>query len=166
MPTLYAIIFLGTAAIMQTSVVSKINLIQGSVDLVMLIFLGWVLREEADGLWTWAITAGLVVGVASELPIWLPVIPYLLIASLITLLKKRIWQLPIMSLFATTIVGTLLILAGQWLYIVLLGSPIQLESAFNLVILPSMLLNMLLAFPIYGIMGEIIVRIYPEWEDL
>ncbi|MEK6256017.1 MAG: hypothetical protein N2C13_01710 [Chloroflexota bacterium] len=165
MPTFYALTFLGTATILQTTIVSKINLFQGSVDLVMLIFLGWVLREEATGLWRWAITAGLVVGIASELPIWLPVVPYVLIASIITILKKRIWQLPIMSLFATTLIGIFLMLIIQWLYLILLGAPIGIESAFNLVILPSMLLNMLLVFPIYGIMGELFTRIYPHLEE-
>ena len=165
MPTFYALTFLGTATILQTTIVSKINLFQGSVDLVMLIFLGWVLREEATGLWSWAITAGLVVGIASELPIWLPVVPYVLMASIITILKKRIWQLPIMSLFATTLIGTFLMLIIQWLYLILLGAPIGIESAFNLVILPSMLLNMLLVFPIYGIMGELFTRIYPHLEE-
>lgn len=166
MTTFYALIFLGIATILQTSVFSRIILIQGRIDLALLIFLGWVLREEATGLWQWAIVAGVLMGIASELPIWLPVVAYLLIASLINMLKKRIWQLPIMSLFVITLIGTFLMLAIQLLYLIIVGSPIQIESAFNLVILPSMLLNMLITFPIYGIMGEIMLRIYPQMEEV
>lgn len=165
MPTFYAIIFLGIATILQTTIASRITLIQGSSDIVLLVFIGWVLHEETLGRWQWALVAGIAIGVGSELPIWLPIIPYLMLGGLITIVKQRIWELPIISLFAAALIGTFLTLIIQWIYLLLLGVPIDLESALNLVILPSIVLNMLLAFPIYALMGEFVTRIYPQLEQ-
>lgn len=166
MSSVYAISLLGIATILQTTIFSNIKLIQGNADLVLLTFIGWMLHKDVSGLWTWATISGLLIGLSSNLPIWLPVIPYFLIASIISLLNRRIWKLPIMSLFGLTIIGTFLILVIQWLYLFLIGVPINFESALNLVIIPSMLLNLIFAFPIYVIMGEIILRLFPQLGEL
>lgn len=165
MPTLYGIIILGSAIILQTTIASRITLLQGPVDLVMLTFLAWVLREGNPGLWRWGVIAGLAVGFASELPIWLMVSAYLLIAALVQVMKQRIWQAPVISLFVTTLIGTLLIQGISLLYLLINGSKIELPLALNLVILPSMILNLLITFPTYALVGEISARIYPDERD-
>ena len=165
MATLTGLTLLGFAVILQTTIASRITLLQGPADLVLLTYLSWVLREEVTGLWQWGLIAGLVVGLASELPVWLPIATYLLITSFIHLLKKRIWQIPVISLFTTTLLGTFFVLSVQWIYVVSTGASIDFGQAFNLVILPSITLNLLLAFPIYGIMGEVTLRLYPLAED-
>lgn len=166
MATLSGVIMLGIAAILQTTIASRITLLQGPADLVLLTYLAWVLREEVIGLWQWGLIAGLVVGFASEMPIWIPIATFLLITSFIQLLKTRIWQVPVISLFTTTLLGTFFILSVQWIYVVSTGAPIDFGEAFNLVILPSMTLNLLLAFPIYGLMGEVTLRLYPIMEEM
>jgi hypothetical protein len=166
MAALFGVLFLGIAAILQTTIASRITLLQGSADLVLLTYLAWALREEVTGVWQWGLIAGLVVGLASELPIWLPIATYILVTTFIQLLKTHIWQVPVISLFTTTLLGTFLILSVQWLFVVFSGAPLDFGQAFNLVILPSMTLNLLLAFPIYGLMGEVTLRVYPIVEEL
>lgn len=165
MATIIGVLLLGIAAILQTTIASRITLLQGPADLVMLTYLAWALREEVTNVWQWGLIAGLFVGLASELPFWLPIATYMLITALIQLLKTRIWQIPIIALFTSTLFGTFLILSFQWLYVVILGAPIDFDQAFNLVILPSMTLNLILAFPIYGLMGEVTLRLYPMVEE-
>ncbi|MCH7663010.1 MAG: hypothetical protein IH859_03965 [Chloroflexi bacterium] len=165
METLLGILLLGFATILQTTIASQIPLLQGTVDLVLLTFLAWALREEISGIWQWGLIAGLSVGFASQLPIWLPVSTYMLITLFIQLLKTKIWQVRVISLFTTTILATFLVLGLQWAFIVVQGVPINFVQAFNLVILPSMVLNLLIAFPIYVLMGELTMRIYPPTES-
>jgi hypothetical protein len=165
MAILSGVLFLGSAAILQTTIASRITLLQGPADLVLLTYLSWALREEVTGVWQWGLIAGLIIGLASELPVWLPIATYMLIAAFIQLLRTRIWQVPVISLFTSTLFGTFLVLSLQWLFVVISGAPIEFEQAFNLVILPSMTLNLLLAFPIYGLMGEVTLRLYPMAEE-
>lgn len=159
-----AVLFLGIALIIQTTIASQITLLEGPTNLVFLTYISWVLRAEVSGQWQWSIIAGLMVGFASELPVWLPVSTYLLINALIQLVKSRIWELPAISLLATTLIGTMLILTMQWIFLFLGGTSISIGAAFNLVILPSTILNLLLAFPIYALMGEVTVRFYPPQD--
>ncbi len=165
MITLLGMLLLGFATILQTTIASQISLLQGTVDLVLLTYLSWALRKETSGIWQWGLIAGMSIGLTSQLPIWLPVGTYMLITLFINLLKTRIWQVQVISLFTTTILTTFLILTLQWAIVVVQGSPINYSQAFNLVILPSMVLNLLVAFPIYGLMGELTVRIYPPIES-
>lgn len=159
-----AVLLLGIALIIQTTIASQITLLEGPTNLVFLTYISWVLRAEVSGQWMWSIIAGLMVGFASELPVWLPVSTYLLINALIQLVKSRIWELPAISLLATTLIGTMLILTMQWIFLFLGGTSISIGAAFNLVILPSTILNLLLAFPIYALMGEVTVRLYPPQD--
>ncbi len=165
MITLLGMLLLGLATILQTTIASQISLLQGTVDLVLLTYLSWALRKETSGIWQWGFIAGMSIGITSQLPIWLPIGTYMLITLFINLLRKRIWQVQIISLFTTTILTTFVVLTLQWAIVVVQGSPIKFSQAFNLVILPSMVLNLLVAFPIYGLMGELTLRIYPPIES-
>ena len=165
MITLLGILLLGFATILQTTIASQILLLQGTVDLVLLTYLSWALRKETSGIWQWGFIAGMSIGITSQLPIWLPIGTYMLITLFINLLRKRIWQVQIISLFTTTILTTFVVLTLQWAIVVVQGSPINFSQAFNFVILPSMVLNLLVAFPIYGLMVELTLRIYPPIES-
>ena len=140
-------------------------MIQGTVDIVLLCFLAWILRRNAPGSWYWGLLAGLAVGFSSELPVWLPIAGYLIVTIGIQTLKTRIWQVPLFSLFTTTFLATILLLGLQWIFLALSGSPIDINSAFNLVVLPSVVLNLIAAFPVYTFIGEIYQFIYPEVEE-
>lgn len=164
MAIIWAISVLSAAIILQTTIFNRITLIQGTVDIVLLSYLAWVLRKEAPGIWYWGIVAGLAVGFSSELPVWLPVLSYLAITASIERLKSRIWQVPVFSLFVLTVVATIWLLALQWAFLTLSGWPIRLSEAFNLVVVPSVVLNLLATFPVYTFIGELFRFIYPEAE--
>lgn len=166
MTILWATGVLGAAMILQTTIFSRITMIQGTVDVVMLSYLAWVLRREAPGSWYWGLIAGMMVGFASELPVWLPIAGYLLITAGIRAVKNRIWQVPLFALFSLALLATVLLLGLQWVYLALLGSQINIGEALNIVILPSVVLNLIAAFPIYTLIGELFQFLYPEEEEL
>lgn len=149
------------ATLLQTSVVSQITLLHGPADLILLVLLGWILHTRVEGKWHWGLIAGFLVGTASALPVWLPVATYLLVTALANLLQTRIWQVPIMSLFVTTIAGTFIIQGISFLYLLVTGTPLSFNESLNLIILPSVILNSLLALPVYAVIGEIANWMYP-----
>ncbi len=162
LPVLLALATLTVAALFQTTIVVRLTLLEGVADLTLLTLLGWVLRRGLPAPWAWGVAAGALVGMATHLPLWLMLGVYLAITGLGIYLPRRVWDLPILNLFSAVLAGTVLLHGVSWLYLWVLGSPITLSEAFNLVLLPSLLLNFLLALPVFGLMGEFAKLVYPE----
>jgi hypothetical protein len=161
MATLAAILVLGAAMIIQISFIRQITLLHGTADLVLIALLTWMLHENTEHHWQWSVVAGLLVGFASHLPVWLTILSYFLVMFILRVLLLRIWQAPLLVLFLMTIVGSLVIMWLDYLYLVIFGAQLPFWDTFNLVILPSMVLNLILALPIYALMGELARSLYP-----
>ena len=150
------------AALLQVTLMMRINLLQGSADLVLLVMIAWMLQPGNQTSWIWGIPAGLMIGYASALPDYIPLIGYLAAAGLCQLLQKRIWQVPLLTLFSATLFGTFVIHATSMIYLWLNAQPLELVEAMNLVTIPSILLNLILVLPINALMGEVNKTLNPE----
>ena len=79
---LVAIPVLGLAVMLQTSIIGRINLLNGAADLVLLILAAWGLQERARSAWVWGAAAGLLVGFISGVPWYVYLAGYLVIAGM------------------------------------------------------------------------------------
>ena len=166
MVTLLAIplfIFLG---IFQSSVVSRLPLLHGTADLILLVVIAWALQERVRSAWQWALIAGLVVGFLTALNIIIPLAGYLLVTGLALLLRQRIWQAPILAMLTVTFVGTLFINIITVIYLNVFGTSLPLLEALNLIILPSTILNLILSIPVYALIKDLAEWVYPEEIDI
>ena len=141
-------------------------MLYGAADLVMLVLLAWILQADETTHWRWGILAGLLVGVSSALPFWLPVIGYLLLVALVTLAQRQVWQVPIWMLLISTFIGSFLIYGVEFSYLLITGVSLDLIDVINIVILPSLILNMILVLPVYGLVGELAKLVYPQEVDV
>ena len=148
--------------LLQNSIVNQVSMLYGSADIMLLVLLSWMLHAEERQHWLWGIVAGLFVGISSALPFWLPVIGYSVIVGLVYLLQRLVWQVPIWLLLTSTVLGTVLIYGFEMLYLWVIGTPFAFGTVFNLLILPSVVLNLILIFPVYGFIGEVEKMLYPE----
>lgn len=147
---------------LQTVIVSTLPLLSGYADLVLLVLVAWALQEHARSAWGWAIIAGIMVGFVSAAPTGTPLIGYLLVTLIARLLRRRVWQTPILSMFLVTFLGSLItqgLIMGAMIF---QGTPLPLLDGINLVILPATLLNLLLALPVYAIVSDLAQWVYPE----
>jgi rod shape-determining protein MreD len=159
---LIAIPLLGGLMILQTSIVSRLPLLQGTPDLVMLAIIAWALHKRVQTAWHWCIIGGLIYSLVSALPVGVPLVCYALVTWLALELRKRVWQVPILAMFLMVLLGTLITHAVAYTSLVVTGDPLVLLEAFNLVTLPSLLLNILFALPIYAIITDLAKWVYPE----
>jgi hypothetical protein len=83
------------------------------------------------------------------------------VVLLALLLQRRVWQVPMLAMFIVTFLGTTLLHGMTLLYLYLSGSVIPLADALGLITLPSVLLNMLIAIPLYGMMRDLAGWVYP-----
>ena len=162
MVTLLAIPLFGLLAIFQSAVVSRLPLLHGTADLLLMVVIAWALQERVRTAWQWALIAGLIIGYISALSIAIPVIGYLAVTGLALLLRQRIWQVPILAMLAVTFVGTFFINVITALFLSIVGTPLPLLDTLNLIILPSVILNLLLAIPIYALVKDLSEWLYPE----
>lgn len=161
MGTLVPFFSLLAAAIFQSTIISQITLLQGSADLVLLTLLGWVLHEPGEIHWRWGLLAGLLVGAASAVPFWIPVLGYFGAVGFVSFLQSRIWQAPILILVSSTLVGNFLIYGLELGYLGVSGAAFSFTEALNLVLLPSLVLNILAVLPVYALMSELAKLVYP-----
>ena len=146
----------------QLSIVSRINLLSGSADLVMVILVVWFLQERAIGTWFWALVAGLMVGFVSSVPWYIPMVTYFLLLLGGRILQRRVWQAPLLATFLLTILGTLIMQLLTIGFLFIQGSSITLRDVISLVLLPSSLLNLLLVIPVYYLTRDLADWMHPS----
>ena len=159
---LIAFPILGILTIIQTLVVSEIPLLHGTADLVLLAVIAWALQKKVNSAWHWGVIGGLMISLVSGIPFMVPLISYLAVVGIALLLRQRVWQLPILAMFITTFIGTVLLHALSIIALRINGTTIPILQGLNSITLPSLLLNMLLAVPMYALLGELANMIYPD----
>lgn len=149
------------ALMLQIAVGSNLPLLGGTVDLILVILIAWALQENVKGAWVWAVVGGLLVSGISALPAGTPLAIYLVVVVSIRLLRKRVWQIPILVLFLGVVLGTLLQHIISILVLFIFGTGLPLQESLSWVTLPSILLNLIIALPIYAIMTDLARLVYP-----
>lgn len=162
MLALLAIPILVLSFMLQTIVVSTLPLLQGFADLTLLVLAAWSLQERVRFAWIWAIGVGLMVGYISALPMLVPVAGYFFVTILCRLLLRRVWQSPILAMFIVTLIGSLVTQLLSMAVLIISGTPLPIEDSINLIVLPSTLLNLLMALPIYAVITDLAHWVYPE----
>jgi hypothetical protein len=160
--TLIAIPILVVLEILQSAIISRLQLLRGTTDLVLLVVVAWALQKQVRTAWQWGIIGGLVVSLFSALPFFIPITGYLLCVGLTLLLRRRVWQVPILAMFFAVFTGTIITHLVAMIGLRLTGNIIPWVEGFNLITLPSLLLNLLLALPAYSLMGDLAGWLYPE----
>jgi rod shape-determining protein MreD len=159
---LVAIPVLVLAVILQTTIASRIMLLSGYADLVLLVLAAWGLQERVRGAWIWGVLAGLLVGMVSGVPWYIYLIGYLSVVGLARWLVHRTWQAPLLAMFALTLIGTMELLMLTFIQRKIVNVPITLNEVFPQIVLPTLLLNLLLSIPIHGFFHDLARWLYPE----
>jgi rod shape-determining protein MreD len=162
---LVAIPVLGLAVMLQTAILSRINLLNGTADLVLLILAAWGLQDRVRGAWVWGAAAGLLVGSISGVPWYIYLAGYLTVTGIARILARRVWQAPLLAMFTVTITGTLIMLMLVYLErFILENLSLPFNLTFMQIILPSILLNLLLAIPVHALIRDLANRLFPGVE--
>ena len=156
------VILLGV--MLQSAVISRVYLLSGIADLPLVMLAAWALQEEVDSAWHWAAATGLLVGFVSGISWVIPFVGYLIVVALAQVFQRRIWQAPLLAMFSITFLGTVLVSAMSFGVLRFAEVPLPLSDVLGLLTLPSVLLNMLLAIPVYAVMRDLARWVYPSPE--
>jgi len=164
MRNLVAVPVILLSVILQSAMISRIYLLSGFADLPMVLLAAWALQEEVDSAWHWAVAMGVLVGFVSGIQWFVPVFGYLVIVGLAQVLQKRVWQAPLLAMFTITFIGTLIVSFLSFGVLRFVDVNLPMSDVLGLVMLPGVLLNMLLAIPVYAVMRDLARWVYPVPE--
>ncbi|NUQ85373.1 MAG: hypothetical protein HUU11_11725 [Anaerolineales bacterium] len=152
------------AVILQSAVISRLNLLSGYGDLPLVMLAAWALQDEVESAWHWAVAAGLLTGFVSGIPWIVFVAGYVAMVALAKIMRMRVWRASLLAMFSVTFLGTLLLNLFSLITLRLFGVSIPLTDALGLLTLPSVLLNLLFAIPVYAVMRDLARWMYPSME--
>jgi rod shape-determining protein MreD len=159
---LVGVILFGGITILQSTIVSRMPLLYGTADLLLLFIVAWALQDRVESAWQWCIIGGIFASLYSALPFGTMIIAYLIATAIARMLKRRVWKAPFLAMLAATFIGTLVVQSASFIVRTISGVNISMISAFNLILLPSLLLNLILAIPVYSIIRDLAGWLYPE----
>ncbi len=161
MGTLLAFPIIFILLVLQTTLFSQVTLLHGSVDLVLLWVAAWSLQKQVTSAWFWTILAAIAVAYISAIPWYVPVICYPFITIIEKWINKRVWQSPLLMMFLVTIISSIVSNGLSYVALALSGVAIPLKTGLVQVMIPSVLINLLLALPVFAIARDTAQWVYP-----
>jgi cell shape-determining protein MreD len=154
------------ALMLQYGIVSQTPLLAGYADLILLVVTAWGLHQRTRYFWVVILVISAMVGAISAEPMLIPIIVYMSVYLAAIWLRKKILQSPLLAMFFLIFVGTLF---QHFLYMVSLFISRTAfswrEAIFN-ILLPSLILNMLLAIPVQALIQELARTSQPKANEL
>ncbi len=142
-------------SVLQSTAISRINLLNGSADIVLLAVAAWGVKEKGYNTFVWALVGGLFISLSSAMPFYIPIVTYLMVALLAKVLFGRIWQSPIFMLIVVVFIGTLIEHVMSIFYLQINGINAGIIESLRNFTLPSLLLNFFFLFPMYVLMADL-----------
>ena len=134
-------------AVLQTSLVSHLRLLEGRPDLVLLAVVAWALTGKGREAMILGFAGGLFLDAFSAVPLGVSSAALVLVAVITSYSEGQFWGInPIMQL-AAVLVGSVVYYAVILFALVAIGQPVDFQQALGQIVLPSLFLNLILALP-------------------
>jgi rod shape-determining protein MreD len=140
---------LGLAAILQSTVLPGLALLNGRIDLVLLLAISWTLAGDWQGGALWGFIGGIWLDLLSGGPMGVSSFILVAMTFLASLSEGRVWRSNIILPLGTALVTSLLYHLSRAVATMVWGLAVDWESLFRSTILPALLLNALLVVPVY-----------------
>ena len=134
-------------------------------DVVLVAVIAWALNNRVKTGWLWGIMAGVAVGFVSALPFVAVLACYIAITGFARYLQRRVWQAPLLAMFMTTLLGTLMMAGIAILNLSFDSGGFSLQMAFSQIVLPTVLMNLMISLPIHFIFIDFADWVYPLEEE-
>lgn len=168
MKRLFVLLSLLAAVMLQLAILGRIQLQYGNLDVLLLVVIAWALQKNIglqDVIWI-ALFSGGLIGFISAESFWLVLIVYLLSSLAAFWINNHVWQFSILTMSVCAVLFSLLHLLAFAIWLQFSGANITLAQSMETVILPSVLLAFFASIPVYLIVRELYVWIFPSEEEV
>jgi len=140
--------------VLQTTISSEIRLLHGAADLLLVWLAAWGLLSRDRSGYLLAFLAGGLASYVSALPWYVFPVAYLAVILLGRFVFTQLWQSPLLSMFAITLVSSIILYLMTMAGLKINGTDYSWSVSLSNVIIPSIFLNLLLAIPMYAIVKD------------
>ena len=159
---LLSIPVLSIAAILQSAVVSRITILEGSADLVLVLLAAYSLQKSVTTAWQWAVVGGLLVDYLSGLPFGIFLFSYLALTAAALVLRERVWRFSFVMMLLVVLFGTFISHAAALVVLIFQGASLNMLQVIQSVTLPSLVLNFLLSLPVYLLLQDSVQQLQSQ----
>lgn len=152
---------LALAAVLQSTVLTRLHVLGGTLDLVLLLALSWTLAGDWVGGIVWGFAGGLLLDVLSGGPFGAMTVGLTLMAYLASLSEGRFWRSHVLLPLATVSLGTLGLHLVNLAFLAAFGYELNWLPALLQLTLPALLLNTLCMLPMYHALRWLHSVLYP-----
>lgn len=150
------------AAVLQSTALAHLRVLDGTLDLTLLLVLGWTLAGDWRGGMVWGLIGGLCLDLLSGAPFGTAALGLVSMAYLASLTEGRFWRSHILLPLATIILGTLGLHLVYLTVLSVSGERVNIGLALTRITLPAMVLNTAGMLPTYHLMRWLRRGVYPE----
>ena len=149
------------AAVLQSTVLARFHFFGGTLDVVLLITLGWTIAGDWQGGMIWGFIGGLGLDLLSGGPLGLAPFALVLMAYLASLTEGRFWRSHVLLPLATIALGTFGFHGVYLLGLSLTGEAVDWGAGLARVTLPAAVLNAVAMLPLYHALRWLRARVFP-----
>ena len=151
-------------SVLQTVAVSRLNILSGSADIVLLSIISWGISDRDNSVFIWAITGGLFISLMTAMPTPAVLTAYLTIAGITWLIQKKLWQSPILAVLLSVIIGSLAKFIIDVIGLQFMGISFKISLSLKEIFVPNLILNLFFLFPVYLLISDLANWISPKEE--
>ena len=151
-------------SVIQTVAVSRVKLMGGSADIILIAIVSWGISEEDRSVYFWALVGGIFISYISAMPAVAVILSYLVIAGIARVFQKGLWQAPILAGLLSSFIGTIAKFIIDIIALQFMGIELTLSTSIRMTLAPNLILNLFILFPIYLIMSDLAKWISPKEE--
>jgi cell shape-determining protein MreD len=151
-------------SVIQSVAISRIEIIAGTGDIVLLAIIAWTIIDEDGNYLGWGIIAGFLISILSSLPLAATFAIYLGCALTAKIATRIFWQSPILSLFSSVLISSIIKFFIEMITLQYMGIAVPFFLSVTSILFPTIVINLFLTFPVYVLMGDISRWISPKDE--
>jgi rod shape-determining protein MreD len=159
--TLIGIPLLAFLAVLQSTILSHIRLLDGRPDAILLAVVVWSIAGRTNEAMVWGFIGGAFLDLYSGVPFGSTSIALVIVAYLVSFPEGRFWESHVvMPLGVMLVASTIFHLLGIGTLLTI-GQPIDFDSALTRVLLPSTFMNLVLVLPALQLANGMVERLFP-----
>ena len=152
---------LALAAVVQSTILSRYHFYGGTLDLVLVMVLGWTLTGDALGGLGWGFVGGLCLDLLSGGPLGAMPLSLTVLAYVTGLTEGRFWGSHLLLPLGIALLGTLGFHLMSLGLLALSGHVVDWGVSLTRIVLPSALINTLLMWPVFSGLRWVHAQLYP-----
>ena len=153
-------------AILQSTLMSHLELLNGRADLVLLAVVSWGLAGRNEEAMVWGVIGGFSLDLLSGMPFGGTALILLFVAFLVSLLGGRFWEAHLLMPLGVMLLASLAYHVLATVVALLIGQDLSLPYVLARIVLPSTFLNVVISLPASQLATALRDRLYPQEVEI